>query len=107
MNRSKECLRKQPPVVLRFMYGIPVSTRSFTSCDHVRTSIASRSTKRTFLNLSDKVKLIDEIKKGAGVPELATKYGVSKAIIYKIKQFKCQILHVCLRHTESGKIEEI
>ncbi|XP_066246428.1 jerky protein homolog [Euwallacea similis] len=54
--------------------------------------MASTSYKRKCLKLSDKVKIIDEVALGAGVTQLAKKYGVSKATICKIKRLKTEIL---------------
>ncbi|XP_066152268.1 jerky protein homolog-like [Euwallacea fornicatus] len=54
--------------------------------------MASTSYKRKCLKLSDKVKIIEEVALGAGVTQLAKKYGVSKATICKIKRLKTQIL---------------
>lgn len=54
--------------------------------------MASTSYKRKCLKLSEKVKIIDEVALGAGVTQLAKKYGVSKATICKIKRMKTQIL---------------
>ncbi|XP_066260464.1 jerky protein homolog-like [Euwallacea similis] len=54
--------------------------------------MASTSYKRKCLKLSDKVKIIDEVALGAGITQLAKKYGVSKATICKIKRLKTEIL---------------
>ncbi|XP_066137377.1 jerky protein homolog-like [Euwallacea fornicatus] len=54
--------------------------------------MASMSYKRKCLKLSEKVKIIEEVSLGAGVTQLAKKYGVSKATICKIKRMKRQLL---------------